>query len=417
MPSVYAGDLNLLLPYFPGPLGGVIVRWNYIQNTTGHTVDLVASSELIADDELFVVRDDSHVFMNSQALLDCAYTAGVADSIGVPSVAAYCPNSMVRPAGWTLISGIPNGAYVTLGLYNWVHVAPNPAHASGTIEWQWTYIPSTSSSTSLTSSSLSSLSTSSTSLSSSSTFSYESSDIDGITYYSEFEDINAINNPIVDNNTKMQFNGYWEKDWLPSTLEFNEFGYGLKRTLNSRGSIYCTDASRLFSMQSGYVGMTVSLPFPITDGVYLPLKNDSTEFNECLLFGVNVGRYETSQPSLYASLTPRGIEFTVWTSAGKHTICDSTTTIAANTNVFFEFAWDNTAIDDYLARTIIRVNNIDIASSNMPINNDSISNLNFYVLNTPFSYNNFECTIRNLKVYDIIPADVTADWWSSSSVS
>ena len=149
----------------------------------------------------------------------------------------------------------------------------------------------------------------------------------GTTYYSDFRDIDSINNPILDNEVKMQYSGYWEKNWLAKDVDFDKFGYGLKRTLNSIGSIYCNDSSKLFSLQAGYVGMVLSLPFPIINGIYSPLINDTTEYNEYLLWGVNVGRYETSQPSLYASLTPRGIEFTVWTSLGKNTICDTTTNI------------------------------------------------------------------------------------------
>lgn len=194
----------------------------------------------------------------------------------------------------------------------------------------------------------------------------------GATYYSTFRDINAINNPIIDNNIKMQYDGFWETSWSNVGLDFDKFGYGIKKTSNSQGSIYCSDASKLFSMQQGYVGMIISLPYPITNGVYLPLKSDASEYNEYILWGVNVGRYEASQPCLYASLTPRGIEFTIWTSYGKHTICDITTDVASNTNMFLEFVWSADELDNYLVRTVIRVNNVDTASGNSPVYNDSV---------------------------------------------
>lgn len=271
-----------------------------------------------------------------------------------------------------------------------------------------------SSSSSLSSSSLSSSLSSISSLSSSS--SSGEYPFYGTTYYSELKDVHSINNAVI-NNAEMQFGGYWEQNWSASTLDFNKMGYGLKRTINNQGSIYCNDTSKLFSMDKGYVGIIISLPFSITNGVYLPLVNDTAEFNEYLLWGVNVGRYETSQPSLYASLTPRGIEFTVWTSAGKHTISDTSTNIEANADILLEFAWDSNELDNYLARTVIRVNEVDVAIGNQPINNDSLVGLNFYVLNTPFSYNNFECTIRKLVTYNKIPDNFIVELWSSSSSS
>ena len=239
--------------------------------------------------------------------------------------------------------------------------------------------------------------------------------VHGVTYYSNFRDINDINNPFMNNNVKMQFGGYWEQNC--TSLDFDYMGYGLKRTLNSQGSIYCSDASKLFSMERGCISMVLSLPSSITNGVYLPLKDDATEFNEYLLWGVNVGRYETSIPSLYASLTPRGIEFTVWTSAGKHTTCDTSTNALANANILFEFAWDSNELDNYMVRTVMRINGVDVAIGNPPVANDSIIGLNFYVLNTPYSYNNFECTIKRLIIYDKTPDDFIVNWWSSSSSS
>ena len=263
-------------------------------------------------------------------------------------------------------------------------------------------------STSSSSSSLSSLS----SLSSSGVYSAI-----GCTYYSDFRNINAINNPLINNSVQMQYGGYWEKDWLPTDLTFDSFGYGLKRTLNSQGSIFCNDASKLFSMGRGYMGMVISLPYPIINGIYEPLINDVTDINELFLCGINIGRYQVSQPSLYAALTPRGIEFTIWTSAGLNVITDTSTNIDANTNTFLEFVWDKDVLTNYLIRTAIRVDNVFTAAGNPPINDDDISNVGFYVLNTPFSYNNYECTIRKLVVYNTIPDDFVVIFNTSSSSS
>jgi hypothetical protein len=275
---------------------------------------------------------------------------------------------------------------------------------------------SSSSTSSSTESFSSNSSNSSSSFSSSST---SSGDIlvSGITYYSNFFDINSINNPLMDNNVKMQYGGYWEKNWSVPSLDFDNFGYGLKRTKNSLGSIFCSDTSKLFSMQKGYLQMVMSLPDSIVNGVYAPLVNDAATYNEYILWGTNVGQYEVSQPTLYAALTPNGIEFTVWTSAGRQTITDITTNTNANSDILMEFAWDNLELDNYLARVIVRVNNVDVAVSNVPIYNDTLSNINFYALNTPYSMCNFECTIRKLVIFNKIPDEFIIDWRSTSSES
>ena len=238
----------------------------------------------------------------------------------------------------------------------------------------------------------------------------------GCTYYSDFNNVNAINNALL-NSANMSHGGFWTSDWSDSNLDFTRWGYGLKKTKNSQSLIYCSDASQLFSSSVGYLGMVISLPFSITNGIYSLLENDTSTFNEMILWGVNIGQFENSQPGFYAALTPRGIEFTTWTSAGKNIIRDTVTTISANESVFLEFMWSSDAVDDYLIRTVTRVNGVNVASGNVPINNDSLTDLNFCVLNTGTSYSNFECTIRKLIIYNKIPEDIYIELWSSISSS
>ena len=116
-------------------------------------------------------------------------------------------------------------------------------------------------------------------------------------------------------------------------------------------------------------------------------------------------------------LTPRGIEFTIKTSRGFHTIRDTTSNISANTYAFYEFVWNQNVIDDFLVRMILQTNGVVTASGNPPIADDSIRNLNFYVLNTPFGYNNMECIIKRLVIYNDIPENIKDEFWSSSSSS
>ena len=240
--------------------------------------------------------------------------------------------------------------------------------------------------------------------------------ITGITYYSDFKDMNSINNAII-NEARIQYRGFFDVAWDKDTLDIEDFGYGLRKTRNNQGMILCDDASKLFSMESGAVKIILSLPYDIVNGVYKPLINDNSDLNEYILWGVNIGRYETGQPGLYAALTPRGIEFTIKTSKGNHTITDNISNITADTSVSYEFIWDSVNIDGYMVKTLLRIDGVNMAAGNPPIANDDISGLNFCALNTPFGYNNMECVIRGLVIYNEIPYDIKEELWSSSSSS
>lgn len=287
-------------------------------------------------------------------------------------------------------------------------------HQGSYIDFTFSISDTASSSSSSSSSFSTSLSSSSTSLStSSSTSSIEIYNNYGITYYSDFKDVNSINNPKIDNNVKMKFVGHFEKDF--NGFNFDKMGYGIKRTKNGTGVIYCNDASRLFSISKGYLGVIVSFPEEITDGIYYPLIGDNSKLNEYVLWGVNICGHNICQPGLYAALTPRGIEFTIFTSAGHHTIVDNVSDIEPNEDVLIEFLWNSDILDDYLVRSLIRVNGVDVATGNGIINNDSIENLNFYLLNTPDLLSNYECSIKRLSTYNKIPDEFIIEWWSSSS--
>ena len=266
-----------------------------------------------------------------------------------------------------------------------------------------------SSSSSFDSSSSSSFDSSSSSSSSSSFIPDESTSsgdfpIFGVTYYNDFRDVYSINNPIVDNETKMRFSGFFDKDWTIETREFDQLGYGLKKTKNSQGAIFCDDASKLFGGDVGYLSFIISFPYRITNGVYSSLGNQGVEFDEYILWGVNVGEHEISQPGLYASFTSSGTEFTACTPSHTFSIRDTTTTIPANTNIFYEFAWNiDGLLDDPMATMVMRVNNEVVASGNAPLFSMDMSNLNFYALDTPFTTNNIECTIRKLVTFNEIP--------------
>ena len=241
----------------------------------------------------------------------------------------------------------------------------------------------------------------------------------GVTYHSDFQNMKSITTPVIDNDVQMGYKGHFEKDWDLYEVDFDNFGYGLKKNRHNSGTIFCNDASKLFSMGLGYVGIILSFPKAFRNGVYENLLNNTT-VNEHLLWGVNAGKIKSYMPCLYASLTNNGIEFTVWSSACKFTLTDQYSNFEANTDIFMEFLWDKDGITEYyeygyLPTMLIRMNGSDIVCGDAPILNDSISNLSCYILDTPFLYSNLECTIRRLVIANQIPQRIEDDWYSSSS--
>lgn len=239
----------------------------------------------------------------------------------------------------------------------------------------------------------------------------------GMTYYSDFRDYTTVANPVLGSPTQMQYSGFLKEDWTQEDVEFEKFGYGLSKRRNNRGVIFCKDASALFDMEFGYVEIVLELPYAIVDGIYAPLRNDNLDINEYILWGTNVGQYDNSQPGFYAALTPRGIEFTVRTSEGYFTLVDTVTNADANTNILFQFYWDVDGMYNVDATMAFRLNNENLQLGNPPISSESIGDLNFYVIDTPFRYSNLECVIKRLVTYRSIPDFISGEWQSSSSTS
>ena len=238
----------------------------------------------------------------------------------------------------------------------------------------------------------------------------------GVSYYSDFKNYMSIANPTLGKQAQMQYSGFLKEDWTKEDVDFDNFGYGLRKTKNNKGFIYCKDASSLFSLTQGYIEMVINLPDAITSGVYEPLKNDNLDISEYLLWGVNVGQHEIGQPGLCASLTPRGIEFTIFTAESQFTIIDTVTNAEANSNILFQFFWGNDLY--YVGGTsAMMVNGENVQLGNAPISEDSIKDLNFCILDTPYGYSNLECVIKRLAIHFDIPDFIRNEWDSSSSSS
>tara|TARA_R110000824_G_C15232856_1_gene678967 strand:- start:17737 stop:18495 length:759 start_codon:yes stop_codon:yes gene_type:complete len=242
----------------------------------------------------------------------------------------------------------------------------------------------------------------------------------GITYYSDCKDATRLTSPIIDNRVNMKVGGHFTANWDVNSLSFDDFGYGIKKTRHNQARLYSDDASRLVTMQRGHVKLSMVFENNIYSGVYYPLRNQTT-FNEHILFGINVGEREVSYPSVYAALTSEGIQFRIWNSISDFSIYDNVSTINDNTSTELEFIWDYEGIDDfefddgYLATMLIRINGENIVVGNMPLTNDSISGLNFYLFDTPSIYSNLEMTIKEINIANEVLPTLQEELKSSSS--
>lgn len=238
-----------------------------------------------------------------------------------------------------------------------------------------------------------------------------------ITYYSELKNAIDIINPLIDNNVYMRYIGGFDSEWNENEIEFDNFGYGLKRPKHGKGIIFSDDASKLLSMSSGYVSLLLQLPENIENGVYAPVKNTNHSF---LLFGINIGNTTGYKPTIYASLTKDGIKFNIDSSVCAFEMHDTSSNIDKDNNVLLEWMWKSNGIDDFnqeetLITVNYRVNGENVIIGNPPLVNDSISGGNFCILNTPYRNNNFECIIKKIIVGNSPPISIEDELFSSSS--
>ena len=238
----------------------------------------------------------------------------------------------------------------------------------------------------------------------------------GTTYFSNFKDFKSIINPLISNSVQMRYRGHFTQNWTPHTITFPFLGYGLKRTQYTRGTIFCEDSSKLFSLSEGFIRIVLNFPYSITNGVYEPLTGiDQTYF----IFGVNTGYYNIGTPGLSLFLTKNGMEYTIMSSATSYTITDNITNINSNTDTMIDFFWiNNNRFEEYdNTNVVIRINGTAVIGCIMPINNDSLLDNNFYLLDTPLLANPLECTIKQLYIANEIPQEVREEINSSSSSS
>jgi len=239
-----------------------------------------------------------------------------------------------------------------------------------------------------------------------------------ITYYSDIIGLKSINNPLLDNSVSMRHSNFFE---IEKEDEIPYFGTALKKTLHNQGRIFCDDSSKLFSISQGYVGLIISFPFDISNGVLFSTRLHNEEY---LLWGVNVGQLDIGNPGIGVFLTSSGIEFRVKTSSGSYSLTDDQTNIMANRWFEAEFLWNKDGISDVNGNPnmIIRIDKKDVVGGIVSIADDSIVNNEFYndigggtppgidvfnnipfqLLDNSYKLNNLQCSLSRIRIEDSV---------------
>lgn len=274
------------------------------------------------------------------------------------------------------------------------------------------------------SSSISSISTSSISSSSSQVPSKKT------TYLSNCKSPLSITTPMAGINANMCYFGSFDTSDPTTVTEHIEIG-GLVNNKINKGIIYCPNANKLFYMKAGGVSLTMSLPYNIENGIYDEVKG-STEslIKDKLIWGVNLGDAYITSPGLYASLTPYGIEFTIWSSLSKASIVDVSTSVLANTDFTIDFAWNKNGVleDIPSANMAIFVNGELTSWGSCLIGNDSFDSIykysngdsksaGFCLMGNKSRLLSLEGTLRRIETYTSRSFFASSSEPSSSSIS
>jgi len=222
----------------------------------------------------------------------------------------------------------------------------------------------------------------------------------------------SLRNPLVGVEVGMQVSGFFKTVQPSYEVAFPGDNIhvsrgGLEKTISNGGAIFCQDSSQLFSMDSGIISMRICLPdYDIVNGVYKGLGTSKGTLEDFILFGVNMGEHYIAQPGLYGALTKNGVEFTIWSSAGRETLLETNLNVEAGDDIVLNFIWDkNGILGDETSNMSITANNI-LAYKEAEIESDSLSDVggvgfpaSFWVLDTPYRKNDLHIILRRLEIY------------------
>jgi hypothetical protein len=222
-----------------------------------------------------------------------------------------------------------------------------------------------------------------------------------LSYASDCQGMASFSNPLVGKSAGVVYRGGFNSVPPDSTSIFignvhSPWG-GLQRTAANNGAIYCRDASNILSLkEGGQVSLWLNLPEAIEDGVYALLAISSEiALRDYAIWSVNHGEFYVSPPGLYAALTPDGIEFTVWTPAGKLTAVDEVSSIDANTDFVVDFTW-TTGSEGLIS---IVVNQVETAFATGEISRVLLTNLPFWCMDSPQGKNGLNGILRRWETY------------------
>lgn len=244
--------------------------------------------------------------------------------------------------------------------------------------------------------------------------------------------LSSILNPLAGRGSSMTYRGFFDViDGLTHSGTPHSPRGGLERTLANHGSFFCSNSGKLFSLSSGGVRMRVILPYDIALGIYEPLTESGAEIEDYVIWSVNMGEGYISQPGMYAAMTPYGVEFTIWSSAGKYTILDTSTNYTAGEELLLEFYWNHSHLSEG-GNMAIHSNGTTTSKGSAIIKNNPLSNLynvtgksytipkhaEFTALDSPYGNHGLNCIVTLLETHAYPPARyVTTDASSSSSLS
>lgn len=232
------------------------------------------------------------------------------------------------------------------------------------------------------------------------------------TYISDCVDSESINNPMVGHSAGMRTVGHFNKV-APSILKaysgdsLHTPRGGLEKTTANGASIFCENATKLFSMSSGEISIRLSFPeHDIRKGVYKGMPGTIGSFEDFVIFGVNLGEHYISQPGLYGSLTKNGIEFTVWSSAGRYSLLEKTVNVQAGKDLILTFIWGQKGILNDSNINMKIVANDKTATRKASISSDSLFEVggpnkpaSFWLLDTPYRKSDLNVIIRRIEIF------------------
>lgn len=237
-------------------------------------------------------------------------------------------------------------------------------------------------------------------------------------YASDCMSIESVCNPLVGHSLGMQVLGFFdkvtpssEKAYVGDNIHISRGG--LEKTISNGGIICCKNANNLFSMAGGAISIRICLPdYDIVNGVYGGLGRSKSVMEDYVLFGVNLGEHYISQPGIYGALTKDGIEFTIWSSGERNTLIATGVNVLAGKDIVLTFSWNGEGMSEFTNSESTSSESVSSDKPNMrivangivyeknaTIKNDSLSQISFWLLDTPYRKSDLHIIVRRIEIF------------------